>query len=153
MDKYIKRENLKAEVKFLKDLFFESLPLGEKKNQIEDYFSYLEKAIDTKDPDEFQREQFPPDDPTTSGDRVYKYHSAAQFKEHASRGQVQQLEHGSGLGDSQGSQTELPSTEGASSETSHLERLQERTAGHPDHGQGNGRETNPCPDIRGQLDA
>lgn len=153
MEKYVKRENLKAEVSFLRELFFESLPLGEKKQQVEEYFNYLEKAIDTKDPDEFEREQFPPDDPATCGDRVYKYHSAAQFKEHASRGQIQQLQHGSRMGDSQEPQAQLPPTESPASETAYMERLQERSQGHPDHGRGDGRGVNPCPDIQGQLDA
>jgi hypothetical protein len=153
MDKYIARENLKAELAFMRELFFENLPLGEKKGQIEDYFNCLEKAIDTKDPDEFEREQFPPDDPASSGDRVYKYHSAAQFKQHASQCQVQRLEHGPGLGDSQKPQAELPAAQGPPAEDGHLERLQERPGGHDDRGQGDGRGFNPCPDIQGQLDA
>lgn len=137
----------------MRELFFESLPLGEKKKQVEEYFNYLEKAIDTKDPDEFQREQFPPDDPATCGDRVYKYHSAAQFKEHASRGQIQPVQHGSGLGDPQGPQEKLPPAENTPAEIPHLECVQECASRHPDHGQGERRDLNPCPDIQGQLDA
>lgn len=72
-----------SELNFLKNLFFENLPIGDKKQEIEEYFSCLEKAIYTNEP--IKREEFPPDDTTTSGDRVYKYHSAATFKELASR--------------------------------------------------------------------
>jgi hypothetical protein len=153
MDKYIARENLKAELAFMRELFFENLPLGEKKGQIEDYFNCLEKAIDTKDPDEFQREQFPPDDPATSGDRVYKYHSAAQFKQHASQRQVQQLEHGPGMGDPQEPQAELPAAQGSATKNGHLECIQECPSGHDDRGESDGRGVNLCPDIQGQLDA
>ena len=137
----------------MRELFFESLPLGEKRGEIEKYFSYLEEAICTKDPDEFQRERFPEDDPATCGDRVYKYHSAAQFKEHASIGQVQQIERGSGLGGSQDAQTELSATEGAPAEISHLERLQKRASGHQHCRDDDKREDNSCSNIPGQLDA
>lgn len=153
MEKFIARENLKAELAFMRELFFENLPLGEKKQQVEDYFNCLEKAIDTKDPDEFRREEFPPDDPATCGDRVYKYHSAAHFKQQASQQQVQQLQHGPGLGDPQEPQAELPPTEDPPAEDGHLARLQEHPRGHGDCGRGDGRGTNPCPDIQGQLDA
>jgi len=152
MDKYVKRENLKAELAFMRELFFDSLPLGEKKDEIEKYFSYLEEAICTNDPDEFERERFPEDDPTACGDRVYKYHSAALFKEHASIGQVQPVECGSWMGNSKDAQAELPATETASAEISHLERLQKRASGHQHCRQGERRQVNPCPDIQGQLD-
>jgi len=81
------RSNLKAELDFLRDLFFDKLPMGEKKKNVEQLFSLLEEAIYNKDPDDIQREEFPPDDPAISGNRVYKYHSAAQFKKLASRHQ------------------------------------------------------------------
>ena len=142
----MKRENLKAELAFLKELFFESLPLGEKADQVQEYFSYLEKAIATKDPDEFNREEFPPDDPSTCGDRVYKYHSAASFKQHASK--QQDRPHRLGLGNSQGVQAKLPSTQNTFTETQNLEHLQEREGGRGSLSGGR----NPCPDIQGQLD-
>lgn len=81
----IARENLRSELAFLRELFKEKLPVGDKTKDIDKYFSYLEEAIDTRDPNEFEREEFPPDDPAISGSRVYKYHSAAQFKKLASR--------------------------------------------------------------------
>ena len=137
----------------MRELFFDNLPLGEKKQQVEDYFNCLEKAIDTKDPDEFRREEFPPDDPATCGDRVYKYHSAAHFKQHASQQQVQQLEYGSGMGNSQESQAKLSSTENPAAENGHLACIQEHPTGHGAGGESDGRSTNPCPDIQGQLDA
>lgn len=87
MESIIKRENLRSELEFLKELFLDKLPIGDKKRDIEKYFSKLEEVIDNKDinPDDIEREQFPPDDPATSGNRVYKYHSVAEFKKLASR--------------------------------------------------------------------
>ena len=80
MQKYIQKQNLKAELDYLKELFFEKLPVGQKMSEVKKYFSYLEDVIDNKDTDDIQREEFPPDDPTVGGDRVYKYHSSSQFK-------------------------------------------------------------------------
>lgn len=84
MQKYIQKQNLKAELDYLKELFFEKLPVGQKLSEVKKYFSYLEDVIDNKDCDDIQREEFPPDDPAVSGSRVYKYHSSSQFKKLAS---------------------------------------------------------------------
>lgn len=146
MEQYIKRENLKAELAFLKELFFENLPLGDNADKIQEYFSYLEKAIATKDPDEFKREEFPPDDPATCGDRIYKYHSASYFKQRASEQPT--IANGLGLGSTQSKQAELPSTEDPASEAKDLAYIQECKSGRGASIDGR----NPCPDIQGQLD-
>jgi hypothetical protein len=83
----IARENLRSELAFLRELFKDKLPVGSNMKDVDKYFTYLEEAIDNKDlnPNDIQREEFPPDDPATSGSRVYKYHSSTQFKKLASR--------------------------------------------------------------------
>lgn len=121
----LNRQAMLSELNFLKNLFFENLPIGDKKQEIEEYFSCLEKAIYTNEP--IQREEFPPDDTTTSGDRVYKYHSAAAFKELASR----HIESSSGqdMDHSQSQQADLSTTPDfppASEIVAHIQERPER---------------------------
>jgi hypothetical protein len=127
------------------------LPVGDKKKDVENYFNYLEELISTKDPDEFVRERFPPDDPAIGGERVYKYHSPAYFKQQASECQVQ--DNGPGMGSTQVPQTVVPPTEGPPTEVSHLEHVQERAGGCSPNSQGCDGGRSVCPDIQGQLDS
>jgi hypothetical protein len=142
----LRRENLLAELKFMKDLFDKHLPVGSNREDINKYFSCLEELIFTKDPDDIQREEFPPDDPATSGSREYRYYSADQFKKLA--GGYQQFPSRQDLGHAENKQEELPPTENRSSDTQDVAHIQEHT-------DGRGISTNqwnPCPDIQGQLD-
>lgn len=73
-----------AELQNLKDLFFEKLPIGDKTDEIKQYFSLLESSIYTNDGN-LQHEEFPEPSSPSSRDRVYQYHSASYFKELESR--------------------------------------------------------------------
>jgi len=118
-----KKENLKAELNFLKELFDRDLPVGEKKDHIKDYFSRLEELIYTNDYEHLQREEFPPDDPTAGGPREYKYYSADQFKKFASG--HQQPPRGQDLGYSESKQEKLSATEDRGTESEDVAHLQE----------------------------
>ena len=99
---------MQAELDFMRELMKTSLPVGDKKKEMEDYFSFLEEAICNND-QRLRREEFPPDnDSAIGGERVYKYHSATQFKELASRPLEQHS--GQDLGHPESKQTELPPT-------------------------------------------
>lgn len=113
----------------MKELFERDLPVGEKKDNIKEYFSRLEELIYTNDYEQLQREEFPPDDATVGGGREYKYYSAHQFKEHASR--HQQPPSGQDMGHSESKQTELPSTEDRSPKFENVAHLQECTSTSP----------------------
>lgn len=64
-------------------MYQQYLPVSnEQMTKINNYFSLLEKAIDNKE--DVRREEFPPIDPAIDGNREYKYHSSAKFKELAS---------------------------------------------------------------------
>lgn len=123
----ISRENLRAELIFLKELFMEKLPIGNKTDDIKKYFSYLEQAIDNKDidPNEIEREQFPPDDPATSGERVYRYHSASQFKKLA--GGYPQFTSGQNMGHSESKQEVLSTDENKCPDVQDVAHVQEHT--------------------------
>ena len=124
----MERANLKAELNFLRELFFDKLPIGDKQKNVEQLFSLLEEAIDTKDPHDIQREEFPADDPATSGDRVYKYHSAAQFKKLA--GGHQQLAGEQNMDPAKDQQTVLPAKPDQHPESEDVAHVQE----HPQTG-------------------
>lgn len=85
-------DDKKAELEFMKDLFFERLPIGKDTNAIKEHFNRLEEAIANKEninPDEF------PDYDTVDLDKAvqdppkdYHYFNAAVLKQQASRGQL-----------------------------------------------------------------
>jgi len=103
------------------------LPVGSNMKDVDKYFTYLEEAIDNKDlnPNDIQREEFPPDDPATSGSRVYKYHSSAQFKKLASRPNQITGQHDVGIGQDQ--QENLPTESHQSSKSEDVACVQECT--------------------------
>lgn len=127
MQSYIERQNLKSELEFLKELFYEKLPVGKKMAEVKKYFSYLEDIIDNKDIDELQREEFPPDDPATSGDRVYKYHSASQFKKLA--GGHQSITNTENVDSTKSQQEELSSEQDKCSESKDVAHVQKHPKG------------------------
>lgn len=108
-----------SELKFLRELYFENLPIGPETKALKKYFTLLEKAIDNKE--HVVRESFPPDDPAICGERVYKYHSAAAFKEQALR--HQQITDGQSVGHSESKQAIVPSTEDKRTTTKDLARV------------------------------
>lgn len=81
MEEYIRKQNLKAELDFLLDLYQNYLPTGKNDKEIKEYFSRLEELIFTTDGN-VERESFPDD--ADSRDRDYKYYSVDQFKQLAS---------------------------------------------------------------------
>lgn len=107
---------------FLKGLFFESLPIGENKEVIEEYFNCLEKLIYTKDV-EIEREQFPPDDPAISGEREYRYYSADQFKELAGGHNKPTI--GQDMGHTESKSSDLSSKPDDATNTQDMEHVQE----------------------------
>ena len=107
----------------MKQLFFENLPIGDKTENIEKYFSLLEEAISTTD--NVQREEFPPDDPAISGSRVYKYHSSAQFAKLA--GGHEHVSSGQDMGSTETKQTDIPTIQNQPNELPDVARIQEHT--------------------------
>lgn len=79
-----KRKHL-AELAELRAIFKDCLPVGEKTDQVEDYFNSLEKVISTNDyqsnPNPLRRETFDHDNP----DVQYTYLSDSLLKEQSSR--------------------------------------------------------------------
>jgi hypothetical protein len=83
-------EDKRAELFFMKDLFDYKLPIGEKKDEIDEYFNRLEELIDTKDPS-IQNDKFPDDfrDIDLHGEvldppKQFSYFSADLFEQQAS---------------------------------------------------------------------
>jgi hypothetical protein len=74
----IKKKEAIAQLEYMKELFTEYLPLGEKTENISNYFNELEKIIYTKD-DGIQYEEFDDSEPVPE-DRRYRYNSASVFK-------------------------------------------------------------------------
>jgi len=141
-----KREQLKSELNFLKDLFATNLPVGENTKQAQEYFSRLEELISTKDPDDIQREEFPPDDPAISGSREYRYYSSDQFKKLASG--HPQPSRGQDLGHTESKQEKLSPTENRGSILEDLAHLQE----HPTTSRAQIDRRDHNPDLCGELD-
>jgi len=75
----IKRQELEANLEYMKTLFIEKLPVGEKLEHILNYFNDIERVISTKEQD-VEYERFDDDDPSAK-DRQYVYNSATLFKE------------------------------------------------------------------------
>lgn len=114
---------------FLKDLFENSLPISkEKMEDVQNYFSLLEKAIYTNE--DVRREEFPPIDPDIAGSREYKYHSAAAFKEHASKSRL--LDNGQNVDSLKCVSEEISATQGQSTTAQDLECVSISRTG-PDH--------------------
>jgi hypothetical protein len=84
-------EDRKSELLFMRDLFDTKLPVGDQKEQIDDYFNLLEQAIDNKDTS-LQNDKFPESfsDIDIHGEvdhppEQYTYFSADLFKQQASK--------------------------------------------------------------------
>jgi len=123
MSSQMQKAQLKSELAYMKQLFFENLPIGDKTEKIEKYFSLLEEAISTTD--NVQREEFPPDDPAISGSRVYKYHSSAQFAKLA--GGHQHVTSGQDLDNTEAKQEIIPTIKSIPDEFPNMARIQEHS--------------------------
>jgi len=132
----------------MKDLFQKHLPIGKNTDEIEEYFNRLHELICTNDESKtpIQREQFPPDDATTSGSREYWYYSSDQFKKLASG--HSQLECGQDLGHGENKQEKLSPTKNRSSDTQDMAYIPK----HPEFRRARSFNGSSCPDIQGQLD-
>lgn len=75
----IKTKELFANLEYMRDLFLEKLPIGEKRDNIINYFNDIERVISTKEQD-VEYERFD-DDGSAPEDRQYVYNSATLFKE------------------------------------------------------------------------
>ena len=140
--------NLKDELEFMRDLFRNKLPVApENQKKAEEYFNSLEELISTKDAASIERERFPPDDPAICGTREYRYYSAHQFKELASR--PQPITSGQELDVPENQQTKLPATENKSPDTQDVAHVPELPAFRRARTL---QSCSICPDIQGQLD-
>jgi hypothetical protein len=85
-------DDKKAELEFMKDLFFERLPIGKDTKQIEEHFNRLEEAIANKE--NINHDEFPDYDTVDLDGAVqdppkdYHYFSAAVLKQQADRGRI-----------------------------------------------------------------
>jgi len=133
-------------MEFLKELFYENLPIGDNTEEIDKYFSCLDKLISTKDNVQLDREEFPPSDSTVCGERDYRYYSADKFKELASR--YKQSIIGQDVGHTESKQTNVSAIENYATESQDMEHIQEYSLfGGPDH-------TDPDDQyLSGKLDA
>lgn len=140
--------NLKDELEFMRDLFRNKLPVApENQQKAEEYFNSLEELISTKDAASIERERFPPDDPAVCGTREYRYYSAHQFKELASRSQP--IPSGQELDVPQDQQTKLSSTENQNPNSQDMAHVPERPVFRRAK---TFQSCSVCPDIQGQLD-
>jgi len=123
----MERAKLKAELEFMKDLYMHHLPVQEEKQaEVQKYFSRLEELISTTDDvTTIPRDEFPPDDPTTSGHREYKYHSSLEFKKQASRHPPQLR--GQDMDSRESQQTDVSTTKDQSTRTQNVEHIPECT--------------------------
>jgi hypothetical protein len=124
MSSIIAKKNLEAELEFLKQLFYENLPIGDNTEVVDEYFSCLRKVIYSKD-GRIEREEFPPDDPAVCGKREYRYYSADKFKELASGRQHPTL--GQDLGYTESKSAELHAKQDHAAESKDMEYIQERS--------------------------
>jgi hypothetical protein len=120
-DSIIARRKRVDELRILKDLFLKELPVDDTKTQnIEEYFSRMEKAIYNNEPIDY--DHFPSsDDETVHGGRVYKYYPSLGPQELESR------HHQSSCGPDVDSRKDQPSilsaTESKSSTIEDMEHL------------------------------
>lgn len=83
-DMVLKKQR-KAELEFMKELFFDKLPVGENTEHITEYFNELEKVIFTKN-EQVGNEDFESIDREPGAiEREYTYISPSLFKEYSSR--------------------------------------------------------------------
>lgn len=75
----MKRQELEAQLEYMRELFMEKLPIGDKKDHIMNYFNDIERVISTKE-QYVEYERFDDDD-SCPKDRQYIYNSATLFKE------------------------------------------------------------------------
>ena len=86
-------DDKKAELEFMKDLFFERLPIGKDTKQIEQTFNRLQEAIDNKE--NINADEFPDYDTVDLDGAVqdppkdFHYFSAAVLKQQADRGRIE----------------------------------------------------------------
>lgn len=100
-------------------LFEKHLPVKDN-TKCKEYFNRLEQVICTN-PNEVQREEFPPDDPAVHGTREYKYYSTYYSKKLASGHHNPPSEQD--LGHRESKQTELPPAQDKHTEPSDMARL------------------------------
>jgi hypothetical protein len=83
----------KAELEFMKELFYDKLPVGDNKEIIDAVFNCLDKVIENKEP--LKNEQFDESPAEQYGYTAdYRYHSADLLKERSSIGNQRRISQG-----------------------------------------------------------